>query len=554
VNSQVQEEGAPKFLRETGMDIMGETRKSRGLFIFKAIGFFWFVGCVLGVAQSRSDATLSNPSPLAAPGCEQPMVGPQDFSPGSRGPFCGGQWSDFLTNGDPVRGVVEAPSNLSPFLPPGCTAGPQVSKKGTESEMAQHRRDGGIYQSLYPNWVSNLHPLGTRTRNVAEIRTRFRTLVDSRIAEPTVDYGTPWYAKIRYKKGFLGLLEDRTVTSQRLAIVVTDGGQRHRTIVAYFLNSDHSVPGWPGPPDEKKARDILFLINGHFIPCPSQQEMGLLNYSPNYSGQTVAKLALLGYPVITFDDRDTGESTDDDQSSRPGSPTTKGPVGQVQGAEGLINVLADIRAVEKALLAKPGHNWRSVHAVGVSGGGQRVALYLLSNRLGSVLKSAYIALPETAFWMELDNKQCSSHSNWDFDHDIFDFDFMSNFEYSDAILSGLTNGTRIAFAMNKREGGYMKNWFLEETVPTIRDHYRIPIWTNVDDKPLPAGRVLQVRGDDPKGIGDNSKGLCHQYDVDDYLNFLRSSGMPMNDRREYDPASIDSPRKSSVGVKPLRSH
>jgi hypothetical protein len=117
---------------------------------------------------------------------------------------------------------------------------------------------------------------------------------------------------------------------------------------------------------------------------------------PSPTGTVIAQLAIKGYSVVKFDDRDQGESTHSAYPQPVDCSIPPAGTGQLYGNKGLICELDDLRAVEKVLLVANSENtalnhpWRSIHVVGLSGGGVRAAHFMMISR-SPVLSSTYIA-------------------------------------------------------------------------------------------------------------------------------------------------------------------
>ncbi|HWW16054.1 MAG TPA: hypothetical protein VN310_15440 [Candidatus Dormibacteraeota bacterium] len=349
--------------------------------------------------------------------------------------------------------------------------------------------------------------------------------------EATTSIEQVGYLTIHYPAGFSGNSTPVDVLTKRFSISVSDASGDTRHLVAYLTNA--------GVKPEKT--DLIFFLNGHYSCFPSQQELGLIG--PSATGAVIAQLAIKGYSVVTFDDRDQGESTHSAYPQPVDCSIPPAGTGQLYGNKGLIWELDDLRAVEKTLLLASSENtalnhpWHSIHVVGLSGGGVRAAHFMMISR-SPVLSSTYIATPGTQeFWMQLEgcstldtssSPHCPNKTIAVFNGDTYDFTFLSNFTYSDLLLAGLDRKLHVVFAFNKRESGEIKNWFWKETVPALAAHGIgiSPSCGRVSNKASVA--VLHVGGDDPCGVGpkNTGTGFCHEYYMRDLFTFLRASGNP----------------------------
>lgn len=353
-------------------------------------------------------------------------------------------------------------------------------------EKSIDRAHNQVYQRLRGGWITE-QPTNrglARRQIAARLSAAYARLVTSRVPRLTlVRVGQPEYGTLIYPAGFDTNHEDISVSTQRLTIHVEDERGDTRDLVAYLANED-------------KARDfrhssVILALNGHYKCCSALQELGL-RAGDHQTGAALARLAIRGYPIITFNDRDTGESS----------------VATRDGDLGLIRELGDILAIEQALLmpvdlqGKPAHPWARIDVIGISGGAERAMHYLMAHK-STAVRSAYLAgLPQSP-WMSVDNTHCPG-GHFGATYDSWDETFFNHFQWAELLLPAINAGVDVAIATNRYEPGLLKNIVMREMVPTLNRYTH----------------AYQLRGDDPMGKGGTGIGLCHEYKLDDLIDFI----------------------------------
>jgi hypothetical protein len=220
------------------------------------------------------------------------------------------------------------------------------------------------------------------------------------------------------------------------------------------------------------------------------------------------KLASRGYQVLTYTD-----PTEDDAH-------------KTAGADGFKRVLQDALAVQAKLLLPLRFK---LDLAGISGGAQR--LYFLLPILKNV-NSAYFAGYFSSTWME---PYAASVGDKCHRYDLcYDTDFVGasiteNYLPADLLALALADGVKIAFASNAREGARAHKAFLQ--------HELLPLLSKLH-------KPFELAGDDLRALGPkpNQLGLCHEWDVADYEEFLQSV-------RSGDPAAWPRPGHQAPTLK-----
>lgn len=348
--------------------------------------------------------------------------------------------------------------------------------------LMQPRREipGGVYQTVRANWLSLQHPdagLGDFARLVTR---RYEQLLLRNVPPVDLTKVDVQHLTLVYPVGYDGNEGPVEVPVRRITIHAVDRFGDSRQIVAYFANY-HTV-------DERRPTAV-FQVNGHFGRNPSRLGFGL-DERGGYFGAALGKLAIRGHAIITYDDRDVGESS--------GAP---GPAKE----NGLYRTLTNLRIMDDALL----RHFHAVDAVGLSGGCERLFHFLAFHRCR--LRSAYLAGMYTPPWNGLDARERTG-GPFGINHDTDNAVFQSNFQWADLVAIGISKDINVRFANNTYEGGTAKAGFIKELLPTLR------LYTT----------RFTVGGDDPDcdGKSNDGRNLSHEYDLKDLDAFLRQQREP----------------------------
>ena len=342
---------------------------------------------------------------------------------------------------------------------------------------------GGAFQTAQANWMTTQHPDADGATIAALVRQHYADLVGRHVHPPSL-YGTEVeHLTLVYPVNyFFTNPVPVTVHTRRLTIRAYDAFGDPRHLVAYYANYDR-LPEHDGR--------VIFQINGHFGTNPSRQGLGIENYG-GYSGAALGKIAMQGYPLITYDDHNVGESS-----------------GGTSKENGLYQTLANLVMMDDAVMEL----FAFVDGTGLSGGTERLYHYLLLH--DSNLCSAYLGGFATPIWTRMDTAARTGGpfgSDGDTDNEIF----QNNFQWADMALAGLDKGMPMAMTHNAYEGGISKHGYFEAIVPALLNHvepYR-----------------FETRGGDRNGDGMSETGrwLAHEYDLVDFFAFMRKvrSGAP----------------------------
>jgi len=333
----------------------------------------------------------------------------------------------------------------------------------------------GAYQTVRKNWIIEQNPDANLAEIVKLVRRRYTKVVLRHVPSPRLNRIEVEHFTLIYPAKYDGNELPVTVHTRRLKIHATDLFGDNRFLVAYYANYDKVD-------NERPA--VLFQSNGHFGHNPSRLGFGLEKRG-GYFGAVLGKIAMRGYPLLVYDDHDVGESS---------RATGKEP--------GLFRTLANMRMMDDALLV----HFNRVDAFGLSGGCERLYHFLIFHRCR--MPSAYLAGMYNSLWMPLDNRNRTG-GPFGVNPDTFHVPFHEQFQWADLVLVGIAEGIDIGFVNMTYEGGSAKNCFQKELLPALRR------FTN----------DFSSRGDDPDGdgISNTGKNFSHEYDIDDYLDFVRSS-------------------------------
>ena len=330
----------------------------------------------------------------------------------------------------------------------------------------------GVYQEVRKNWLMTQHSDASRAGMVTAIRKRYGDLILPHVTRPNVTHIDVEHQTLIYPPMYYGNSDSVSVPAKRLTIHALDEQNRPRHLVAYYVNYDKTGPHKP---------DVVFQVNGHFGRNPSRLGLGI-EAQGGYSGAALGKLAIAGIPLITYDDHDIGES----------SPA--------EGDEnGLYRTLSNLAMMDDSLLV----HFEHVDVLGLSGGTERLYHFSMFHRAN--IRSAYFAGYFTPLWIYLDNRDRTG-GPFGYNSDTYNETFQSFFQWADLVLVAIDHIPHVAMANNTYEGGISKSGFVNEMLPALRK------FTN----------RFQVRGDDSDcdGKSNTRKNLSHEYDLEDYLQFL----------------------------------
>jgi hypothetical protein len=390
-----------------------------------------------------------------------------------------------------VPGVAEA-------LSPGGEEGQRVDVPGPPSEdrhpgkndpqrwdnsiakshdFVQGRRDipGGVYQTCREKWLTTRYPEISLEAFSDKALEHYEEHVLSQFTWPTLTRVDVEPMTLVYPAGYGANEKEAAIAARRLTLRAVDSFGDERSVVAYYLNYDKIRPG---------NNRVVVQVNGHFGIQPSRMNLGLKDRG-GITGAAVAKIALAGHPIITYDDHNVGES----------SPST--------GKEdGLYVTLGNMRMLDEALLL----HFDRVDVIGLSGGTERLYHFLMFNRCP--IYTAYLAGFFTSTWMPMDSvhtKRGPFGINPDTHHDVY----LTNFQRADHVLVGIAKGVDVRLAVHTHEGGSMKECYHYEFLPAVRQY---------TDR-------FTLGGDDPDGDGVSNDGsdLAHEYHMGDYFAFLEES-------------------------------
>lgn len=418
---------------------------------------------VLLFANGHADAGPVPPASEKAPG--QRRFPPDEAQlPGLRNAL-----TPRATKGRVIQ--IEGPPSL------GRDADKEVNSAADGERIIGPRRalPDGVYARLRKDWLAVQHPDDDLKTIAALVKKRYTELILPHVPRPKLTRIDSEHLTLIYPRGYDQNPQPVTVPVRRLTIHAIDRFGDKRFLVAYYANYDKVDPRHP---------TVIFQVNGHFGHNPSRMGLGIENRG-GYSGAALGKLAMRGEPFITFDDHDVGES----------SPAT--------GKEnGLYRTLANLQMMDDALLV----HFERVDAMGLSGGCERLYHFLQFHRCP--IRSAYLAGMYSSPWTGLDSRGRTG-GPFGINPDTFNEAFMSNFQWAELSLVGIAKGIDVAFVNMTYEGGTAKNCFVKEMLPTLRRYTK----------------DFQNRGDDPDcdGVSNNGKNLAHEYDLDDYLEFLTNS-------------------------------
>lgn len=317
-----------------------------------------------------------------------------------------------------------------------------------------------VFQALQPQWLSSQHPDASLAQIGSLVSQRYKQLVIDRLATPNVTQITVEPITLVYPTGYYDNDSPVTVNVKRLTLEAPD-----RTLVAYYANYDKL---------QNHVGSVIFQINGHFGTNPSRLGLGL-EQNGGLTGAALGKIAMQGYPLLTYDDHNVGESS--------------------AAADGLPRTLENIQMIDRTLLTQ----FDRVDALGISGGAER--LFYTMPFFESSIQSVYYAGWAVPLWTRLVGDPFGS------DADTHDQALLENFTLAELALVGLARGVETAFAHNAYEGGKSKYGFFEEIAPALQQY----------------SASFLIRGDDRNGDGlpDYGPGLAHEYDLHDYLEFLQ---------------------------------
>ena len=291
-----------------------------------------------------------------------------------------------------------------------------------------------------------------------------------------------------------------TYLLQSVNLVIDGRDDGNGILQVFLLNFPHHWP-WPQVGDSTAPMRVVWVFHGHKANKemltgrnPELPEDRKANEGRPLEGCLAGRLAAAGYSVLLYTD-----PTQEPNNAYGG-----------KAAKGFERVMKDAVAVQRALLEPYSYE---IDAVGLSGGAQR--LFFLMPILKR-LRSAYLAGYFSPNWVAEFTRNHGAAVCKPFDL-CYDTDFerpalTTNYMLADLVALALSNDVRVAFASNAREGARAHKVFLHhELVPML----------------LKTGKPFELRGDDLTGNGKpinggiQGKGLCHEYDTPDYLDFLK---------------------------------
>ncbi len=343
---------------------------------------------------------------------------------------------------------------------------------------------GGAFETAEANWMTTQNPTAGLATISSLVQQNYDNLISTNVHTPIITQVDFQYFTYIYPTGYFNNGAPVTVRSRRFTIFGTDQFGAARTLVGYYVNYDKLDPD---------DRSVIFQINGHFGSSPSRLGLGLHSFGGLF-GAALGKIAMQGYPLITYDDHDVGESS--------GSTGTE---------NGLYRTLANLETMDHAILEHFGH----VDGMGLSGGTERLYHFLFFHECQ--LSSAYLGGFAVPIWTQMDTAARTGGpfgSNQDTDN----VDFQNNFQWADMALVGINKGIPMTMTHNAYEGGRSKYGFFVEMRPALLGYV--------------GQETFEIRGGDLNGDGNSESGrwLSHEYDLVDFfdwiekIQFLRTPG------------------------------
>ena len=332
--------------------------------------------------------------------------------------------------------------------------------------MESRKVPGTPYAAIHPNHLTELYPDDSLGQISQKIQGRYDSQIMSRVGAPTVTSITVQNMSLVYPVGYFNNAQPVTVYTRRFTL-----NSAGRTVVGYYLNYDKL---------DQFDDSVIFQINGHFGSQPSRIGIGL-NDNGGLLGAALGKIAMLGYPLITYDDHNVGESSG--------------------GPNGLPRTLETIVQMDQTILTHFGR----VDGMGLSGGTERLYHYMLF--FESNVQSAYFAGYFNPPWTQYDSVN-DPNSPFGVNQDTYDNTFNGNFLNTDLALVGIERGVTSSFINASYEGGSGKYGYFVEMVPEMQQY------TN----------AFQSLGDDANGDGvpDYGPGLYHEYNLPEFLDWIEA--------------------------------
>ena len=356
--------------------------------------------------------------------------------------------------------------------PPSTEAGGGSSPEGNSVESARaimeaRKGPGSYYEALRPGWLTVQHPNVSLPQIGQLIQDRYDSQIANRINAPPVTSIVVEPMTLIYPTGYYNNAQPVTVHARRLTL---QSAGRH--LVAYYLNYDKL---------DQHDGSVIFQSNGHFGYQPSRIGIGLKDNGGQMHA-ALGKIAMQGFPLITYDDHNVGESSNGVASSLP-------------------RTLENVVQMDQTLLV----HFNRVDGLGLSGGCER--LYHFMPLFESNVKSGYFAGYFNPIWTQYTSVHNPSVGYFGVNWDTYDETFASNFQNVDLSLVGLSRGVLSAFANATNESGIDKYGFFEEMVPAM----------------LQYTDVFQIGGDDANGDGipDYGPGLQHEYNLPELFEWLQ---------------------------------
>jgi hypothetical protein len=361
--------------------------------------------------------------------------------------------------------TVETGNVIRVLAPPSATRDADKTTNSValvRSEVEAFKGPGSDYETISSKYLTVQNPNASLREIGALVKHRYRDVVLSRVDTPAVTRILVEPMTLVYPTDYYENTSPVRVHLRRLTLEAPD-----RKLVAYYANYDKL---------SEHHQSVIFHINGHFGANPSRMGFGLEQLG-GVAGAALGKIAMQGYPLVTYDDHNVGESSG--------------------ASDSLPQVLENIQMMDRTLLTK----FARVDAVGISGGAER--LYHTMAIFQSKIRSVYYAGFAVPQWTRLTGAPFGS------DHDTHDKAFLESFQFADLVLVGLARGVKTAFAHNAYEGGRSKYGYFVEIAPTLQRYTS----------------EFVARGDDRNGDGvpDSGPGLAHEYDLPDYLEFLNEA-------------------------------
>jgi hypothetical protein len=287
------------------------------------------------------------------------------------------------------------------------------------------------------------------TKTVDEIKSLYNSLLNINKAPVIENISTETYT-IGFQRAIRSIVKKYTITSGT------------KTIVAYHINVDAG------------QGKVIFNINGHFGDYPSKLSMGLTGLGGYAEAKILARIAPMGYEIITYDDSyNTAGLSESSYTILP--------------KDTILHTLEDTMIVEKALLL----NFDKIYGMGLSGGAQRMYHYLINSRAN--LKKAYIAGYFAPAWTAQDPDVVTTDKRYE----------TSGIELAHLVQVGVSKGINIRLCRNHYESG-LHNYSLQQMRTYLEG----------------LGINISYGGDDPTGVG--AGGRVHEYYIKDLIEFLET--------------------------------